>query len=184
MITQPLAFLIPTGMVGLVMVLCGSGLRVPRLSPYAVAGGEVVVALLGLNLIFAARQSFLGLVPTVDSVRHLVYVIANGASTLDAYASPVSVNPTHTRAFLMLCGLGVLFAIPYTLVEALVGRPLSAGLVRQHLRLDAGGVLDQPSGIDDDIRNRADATEAILAVTRQPGDVSDNGVAGTRQNIE
>jgi transglutaminase-like putative cysteine protease len=47
----------------------------------------------------------------VESVRHVVYVIGNGASTLNAYASPVDVNPTHTRAFLMVCGLGVLFAI-------------------------------------------------------------------------
>jgi len=111
MITEPLGFLVPTGMVGLVMVLGGSGLRVLRVSPYAVAAGEVLIAFLGMNLIFAARQSFLGLVPTVDSVRHVVYVVGNGASTLNAYASPVEVNPTHTRAFLMLCGLGVLFAI-------------------------------------------------------------------------
>jgi transglutaminase-like putative cysteine protease len=111
MIADPLEFLIPTGMVGLVMVLAGSGLRVLRVSPYAVAAGEVLVGLLGLNLIYAARESFLGLVPTVDSVRHVVYVIGNGASTLNAYASPVEVNPTHTQAFLMVCGLGVLFAI-------------------------------------------------------------------------
>ncbi len=111
MIIAPLGFLVPTGMVGLVMVLCGSGLRVARLSPYAVAVGEVLVAMLGVNLICAARESFLGLVPTVGSVRHVAYVIGNGASTLNAYTSPVEVNPTHTRAFLMVCGLGVLFAI-------------------------------------------------------------------------
>ena len=53
-----------------------------------------------------------------------------------------------------------------------------------HLGLDAGGILDQPSGIDDDVRNRADATEAVLAVTSQPGDVGDDRVACTRQNVE
>jgi transglutaminase-like putative cysteine protease len=111
LITQPLGFLIPTGMVGLLMVLCGTGLRVLRLPAYAVAAGEALVALFGLNLIFVARESFLGLVPTVHSVRELSYVIGNGAATLNAYASPVDVNPTHTRAFLMLCGIGVLFAI-------------------------------------------------------------------------
>jgi transglutaminase-like putative cysteine protease len=111
LITQPLGFLIPTGMVGLVMVLAGSGLRVLRLPAFAVAAGEALAALIGLNLIFAARESMVGLVPTVHSVRELSYVIGNGAATLNAYASPVDVNPTHTRAFLMLCGLAVLFAI-------------------------------------------------------------------------
>jgi transglutaminase-like putative cysteine protease len=125
MVKQPLGFLIPTGMVGLVMVLCGSGLRVLRLPAYVVSGAEALIGFLGLNLIFAARDSFLGLVPTVHSLRQLFYVIGNGAETLNAYAAPVEVNPTHTRAFLMVCGLGVLFAID-VLAFALRRPPLVA----------------------------------------------------------
>ncbi|WP_027863488.1 DUF3488 and transglutaminase-like domain-containing protein [Marmoricola sp. URHB0036] len=111
MVAQPLTFLIPTAMVGLVMVLCGSGLRMLHLPVYVTPFVEALVGLLGLNLIFAARDSFLGLVPTVHSMREVFYVIGNGAETLNAYAAPVTVNPTHTRAFLMACGLGVLWAI-------------------------------------------------------------------------
>ena len=52
---QPLTFLIPTGMVGLAMALAGSGLRTVRVPAYVVAMVQALVALLGLNLIFAAR---------------------------------------------------------------------------------------------------------------------------------
>lgn len=111
MVAEPFAFLVPMAMVGVVMVLLGSGLRVLRWSPYVVAGLQALVALLGVNLVFASRWSFLGLIPTEDSVRQVGYVIANGAATLNAYAAPVTVNPTHTRALLMLSGLGVLFMV-------------------------------------------------------------------------
>ena len=83
---------------------------------------------LGLNLMLAARESFLGLVPTLDSVRQVVYVIGNGAATLNAYAAPVSVNPTHTRALLMACGLAVLFAIDVLAFG--VRRPPAGGAAR------------------------------------------------------
>ncbi len=111
MVAQPLTFLIPTGMVGLVMALAGSGLRTLRMPAYIVAMMQALLGLLGLNLVFAARQSILGLVPTEDSLRQVFYVIGNGAATLNAYTAPVAVNPTHTRAFLMMCGLVVLFSI-------------------------------------------------------------------------
>jgi transglutaminase-like putative cysteine protease len=111
MVAAPLTFLIPTGMVGLVMALAGSGLRSVRVPAYVVAMMQALLGLLGLNLVFAARQSILGLVPTEESLRQVFYVIGNGAATLNAYTAPVTVNPTHTRAFLMMCGLVVLFAI-------------------------------------------------------------------------
>lgn len=117
MVDEPLTFLIPSAMIGAVMALVGSALRVlptpsgRQVPPYVVAAAQALVALLGLNLNFAARESFLGLVPTVDSLRQLFYEIGNGAATLNTYAAPVTVNPTHTRAFLMLCCLGVLFSI-------------------------------------------------------------------------
>ena len=111
MVREPLTFLLPMGMIGVAMALAGSGLRVLRLPAYVVAVCQALVALLGLNLNFASRQSFLGLIPTDDSLRQVFYVIGNGAATLNAYAAPVAVNPTHTRAFLMVCGLAVLFAI-------------------------------------------------------------------------
>ena len=111
MIAEPLAFLVPTGLVGLAMALAGSGLRALHWPPYVVALAQALLGLLGMNLIFAARQSVLGLVPTWGSLRELGYMINNGAATLNHYAAPVSVNPTHTRAMLMACGLAVLFAI-------------------------------------------------------------------------
>ena len=77
MVTQPLdASWSPTLLVGLVMVLAGSRPADAAACPsYVVAAGAGRwSALLGLNLIFAARQSFLGLVPTARSVREVVYV--------------------------------------------------------------------------------------------------------------
>jgi transglutaminase-like putative cysteine protease len=111
MVAEPMTFLVPTGMLAVVMALVGSGLRTIRVPAYVVAMVQALVGLLGLNLLFAASESLLGLIPTQDSLRQLFYVIGNGAETLNAYTAPVAVNPTHTRAFLMVCGLGVLFSI-------------------------------------------------------------------------
>jgi transglutaminase-like putative cysteine protease len=93
------------------MALAGSALRMVRVAPYLIATVQALVGMLGLNLVFAARESFLGLIPTEDSLRQVLYVIGNGAATLNAYTAPVAVNPTHTRAFLMACALAVLFSI-------------------------------------------------------------------------
>lgn len=111
MIADPLGLLVPTGMVGLAMAMAGSGLRMVRVPPYLTATVQALVGVLGLNLVFAARESVVGLVPTRDSLSEVLYVIGNGAATLNAYTAPVAVNPTHTRAFLMACGLAVLFSI-------------------------------------------------------------------------
>ena len=111
MIAEPLRFLIPTLLVGLVLALAGSGLRVLRLSPYAVAGVQVVLALFSLNLIFGARESFLAVIPTKESIREVTYAITNGAATLNHYTAPVEVNPTHTRALLLAAALAVLLSI-------------------------------------------------------------------------
>ena len=111
MVVRPLGFLVPTLGVGLLMALAGSGLRVLRVPAYGVAAVQLVIAALSLNVVFAARQSLLGLVPTEASVRRVVYVISNGASTLNHYSSPVEINPTHTSAMLTSCGLVVLLSI-------------------------------------------------------------------------
>ena len=82
-----------------------------RVAPYAVAGVQVVIALLSLNVIFAAGLSRLGVIPTMASVREVVRVIRSGAATLNTYSAPVEVNPTQTEAMLMVCGLAVLLSI-------------------------------------------------------------------------
>jgi transglutaminase-like putative cysteine protease len=111
MVAEPLRFLVPTLIVGLVMALAGSALRVVQVPAYGVASVQVLIALLSLNTVFGARESLLGIIPTPGSVRHVVYVINNGANTLNHYSAPVEVNPTHTQAMLMACGLAVLLAI-------------------------------------------------------------------------
>jgi transglutaminase-like putative cysteine protease len=111
MVAEPVDFLVPTLFVGVAMALAGSWLRVLRTQPYVVALGQVLVALLSLNLLFAARESLLAVIPTEASVRRVIYVINNGAATLNTYSAPVEVNPTHTRAMLMACGLAVLLSI-------------------------------------------------------------------------
>jgi transglutaminase-like putative cysteine protease len=111
MVAKPSDFLMPTLFVGLLMALAGSGLRMIRVAPYAVAAVQVVIALLSLNVLFAAGLSRLGVVPTMASVREVVRVIRSGAATLNTYSAPVEVNPTHTEAMLMVCGLAVLLSI-------------------------------------------------------------------------
>ena len=111
MVSQPLGFLVPTLFVGLLVAMAGSWLRVLRVAWYAVAGIQAVVVLLSLNLIFAARESLVAVIPTRESVGQVAYVISNGAATLNHYSAPVEVNPTHTRALLMLCALAVLLSI-------------------------------------------------------------------------
>ena len=111
MVAEPSDFLMPTLFVGLLMALAGSGLRMLRVAPYAVAAVQVVIALLSLNVIFAAGLSRLGVIPTMASVREVVRVIRSGAATLNTYSAPVEVNPTHTEAMLMVCGLAVLLSI-------------------------------------------------------------------------
>jgi transglutaminase-like putative cysteine protease len=128
MVFEPLTFLLPTLLVGVVIVLAGAGLRVLLVSWYVVAAAQVFIALLTLNLLFAGRQSFLALIPTRQSVQQVVYVINNGAATLNHYAAPVDVNPTHTRAILTACGLAVLLSIDILAVglrrPALIALPL------------------------------------------------------------
>jgi transglutaminase-like putative cysteine protease len=111
MLAEPSGFLTSTLLVGLLMALAGSALRVARVPAYAVALVQVLLALLSLNVLYAARESLLAVIPTEDSVRHLISVIGNGAATLNHYAAPVEVNPTHTRAMLVVCGLAVLFSV-------------------------------------------------------------------------
>ncbi len=125
MVVQPGRFLGPTLLVGLVVVLAGSGLRVLGVASYAVASAQVVISLLSLNVVLAARESLLGVIPTSDSVRRAVHAVHNGALTLNAYTAPVEVNPTHTRALLMACGLAVIVSID-VLALGLQRPPLAA----------------------------------------------------------
>jgi transglutaminase-like putative cysteine protease len=126
MVTQPAGFLLPTLVAGLVLVLAGAGLRVLGPATYVVVGAQLLLGLLALNVTFAARESLAAVIPTPDSVRHLAYVIGNGAATLNQYSSPVEVNPTHTRAMLMGCALAVLFAIDVLAIS--LRRPSLAAL--------------------------------------------------------
>ncbi|MCW2846067.1 MAG: hypothetical protein JWR90_41 [Marmoricola sp.] len=111
MVTQPPGYLLNTLVTGLAMVLIGSGLRVLGVRALWVALVQVLVALLSLNVLFAAGQSLFGLVPTESSVRGAWFAVTNGAATLNHYSAPVDVNPTHTEAMLTACGLAVILSI-------------------------------------------------------------------------
>jgi transglutaminase-like putative cysteine protease len=111
MVADPWGFLRPTLVVGLLVVLLGTGLRALDLPAYAVALVQLLAALVCLNALYASKESLIGLVPTEASVRRTVFVINNGAATLNHYSAPVEVNPTHTAAMLMACGLAVLLSI-------------------------------------------------------------------------
>jgi transglutaminase-like putative cysteine protease len=126
MVEQPRRFLVPVLLIGLLMVLVGSGLRLLRVPPYVVVAGQVAVGLGALNASLAAEQSFYAVVPTRASLGEVAYVIGNGAATLNHYAAPVEVNPVHTGALLTACGLAVVLAVDVLAIT--LRRPPLAGL--------------------------------------------------------
>ena len=125
MVATPRLYLVPTLLAGLVLVLAGTGLRVLGLPWYAVATSQLALGALFLNARFAGGESWLGVVPTWSSVKRLDFVVVNGAASLNTYAAPVSLNPTHTAAMLTACGLAVLLSID-VLAVGLHRPPLAA----------------------------------------------------------
>jgi hypothetical protein len=111
LVSQPWYYLIAALFGGLLMALAGSLLRRMPLPVWVVPLAQVVVGALALNIVVASGQSLLHLVPTVSSVREVVYSISNGAASLNAYASPVAANQHDTMAMLAACGLAVLWSV-------------------------------------------------------------------------
>ncbi len=188
MVAQPLGFLVPTLLVGLVMALAGSALRFLGWAPYAVAGAQLLIALLSLNLIFAARESLLAVIPTEDSVRRVAYAVGNGAATLNHYSAPVEVNPTHTSALLLSCALAVLLAvdvlglglrrpplialpllvtlsIPVSILSATLALPVFVGTALLFLRLLATENLDRYGSWNGDRRAAGRTSQGPVLAT-------------------
>ena len=111
MVAEPGRYLLATLLIGMLVVTVGIVLRAFRVSPYVVGGTQLILALLGLDTYAAARESLLGVVPTPGSLRETVFVIVNGAASLNQYASPVSANPRSTAAMLAACGVAVILSI-------------------------------------------------------------------------
>ena len=111
LVTEPWNYLIAALFGGVLMALAGSLLRTVPLPAYVVPLAQVVVGALALNVVIAHGQSFLRVVPTLDSVKEVVYSISNGAASLNAYSSPVAANQHDTKAMLMACGLAVLWSV-------------------------------------------------------------------------
>lgn len=133
MVERPGRYLLLALVLGLLVVLAGAGLRrVPRLSAPAVAGGQLLTALLGLHLAVAGDVAPAGVVPTPASVAAMVDVLGRGAATLDQYAAPVARDPAGTSAVLLACALGLLLTVELLLTwwrrPALVAVPLLAAL--------------------------------------------------------
>jgi transglutaminase-like putative cysteine protease len=125
MVGQPHRYLEATLVIGLLVSMTGVAARALRLPVYAVIGGQVVVALLGLDALAGHGEALVGVVPTPASVHRAWFEVFNGAATLNQYASPVQVNPLSTGAMLTACGLGVLLAID-VLALSLRRAPLAA----------------------------------------------------------
>ncbi len=145
MVAHPRRYLVATLLIGAVMTLTGIALRILRVPAYGVVGGQVVVALLGLNLLNGAVQSFLWLVPTRASVERTWWAIIHGGETLNQYSSPVQVNPHGTGAMLTVCGLGVIVAVdalalgwrqaPLAALPLLAALSVPVSILRQSLAL-------------------------------------------------
>ena len=116
-------FLKATG--GGIILLCAvsaSGFRplraVPGLATYLAA------LLLYLNLLHAARQSFLAVIPTPGSVHHLAKLASDGASA-SRFAPPV---PASSGVILLAAGSIGLAAIAVDFLAVRLHRPAIAGL--------------------------------------------------------
>jgi len=53
-----------------------------------------------------------------------------------------------------------------------------------HLRLDTARVLDEPTGIDDHVRDRAQPSKAVLAIARESGHIRDDRIPGAGEHVE
>ncbi len=126
LVAQPGSFLVPALLIGLTMALAGGGLRTLGLSSVGVALMQLLIALGSFNMLLAAPQSVLGVVPTQDSVRVVTSVVLDGAAALNTYSAPVAVNPTGTSALLLACALAVLLSVDVLAVG--LRRPTLAGL--------------------------------------------------------
>ncbi len=69
LVTEPWNYLIAALFGGVLMALAGSLLRTVPLPAYVVPLAQVVVGALALNVVIAHGQSFLRVVPTLDSVK-------------------------------------------------------------------------------------------------------------------
>ena len=78
---------------------------------WATVTAQVVVGLLGLNVLAARAHAILAVVPTPSSVHHAWLEVVNGAATLNQYSSPVEVDRLGTGAMLTACGVGVILAV-------------------------------------------------------------------------
>ena len=56
--------------------------------------------------------------------------------------------------------------------------------LQAHRLLDARGLLDEATGVDDDIGDRPEAAITVLAIARDTRHVRDQGVPGPRQAVE
>ncbi len=116
-------FLKATG--GAVILLCAtsaSGLRLLR----AAAGLATYLAalLLYVNLLHAARQSFLAVIPTPGSVHHLAKLVSDGASA-SKFAPPV---PAQSGVIVLAAASIGLAAIAVDFLAVRLHRPAIAGL--------------------------------------------------------
>ena len=125
MVGHPGRYLGASLVIGLLVSVTGVAARAVRLPLYTVIAGQVLVALLGLDVLAGHSEALLGVVPTPGSVHRTWFEVVNGAATLNQYASPTQVNPLSTGTMLAACGLGVLLAMD-VLALSLRRAPLAA----------------------------------------------------------
>ncbi|MBV9830468.1 MAG: transglutaminase domain-containing protein [Marmoricola sp.] len=111
MVAHPHRYLQGGVVIGLLVMLTGIAARALRSPMWATITTQVVVGLLGLNVLAGHAQSILGVVPTPASVHRTWFEVVNGAATLNQYSSPVQVNPLSTGTMLAACGVGVILAV-------------------------------------------------------------------------
>ncbi len=114
--SDPGAFLGPLLWICLLLSLSGLALRALRLPAAGVVGVQVLLVLLVLNYLWAGPVSPLGWIPTLESLRRDVEVLATAGRSAQEWATPV---PATVREFPpLLVGAGALLAL---MVEVLVG---------------------------------------------------------------
>lgn len=125
MVAEPRRYLTATLLIGAAMALTGILVRAVRLPAYLAPVAQLLVGLLGLDVLAARGEALFGVVPTLASAQQTYAVILNGAASLNLYSSPVQVNPLSTATMLTACGLGVILVVDL-LASTLRQAPLAA----------------------------------------------------------
>lgn len=111
LIEEPGRFLGPAFYGGLMIALIGGVMRSRRRRWYVVLLVQLGVLVLWMQYRTSDRSGLMAWVPTPAGLRNMVETLANGASAMNTYASPVSARHVDAVEYVLVLGLVVILSI-------------------------------------------------------------------------